>query len=128
GREQIVLIDVRLGKVAMHRLLDKEQHEALARLLLPLPSARLRLDASDPRTPLIEDVMAAEGLKLSELKIKAFREPFFSKGERPALCLPAGLAYEASADERHRRQRKLVLSFDLPRGSYATLIVKRVQQ
>jgi tRNA(Glu) U13 pseudouridine synthase TruD len=30
-------------------------------------------------------------------------------------------------DERHSGRRKLRLHFDLPRGSYATLIVKRLQ-
>ena len=126
--EQLVSIDVRLGKLPMHRLLDDAQRAELTRLLLPLPSARLRLDPSDARAPLIEAILAEDGLQLKELKIKAFREPFFAKGERPALCIPAGLAYQAETDEHHRGQQKLVLSFELPRGSYATLIVKRIQQ
>ena len=29
-------------------------------------------------------------------------------------------------DERHRTRKKLTLRFDLPRGSYATMLVKRV--
>ena len=111
----------------MHRVLDEAQHAVLAGLSLPLPSARLRLDPSDPRVPLLEGVLAKEGLPLNQLKIKAFREPFFSKGERPALCFLTALAYEASADEHHPGQQQLILSFDLPRGSYATLIVKRIQ-
>ncbi len=126
--EQLLPIDLRLGKLPMHCRLDEAQRAELAHLLLPLPSARLRLDSADPRASLVEAVLAEEGLQLGDVKIKAFREPFFSKGERPALCLPAGLAYEASADEHHPRQQKLILSFDLPRGSYATLIVKRIQQ
>jgi tRNA pseudouridine13 synthase len=56
------------------------------------------------------------------------RDTFFAKGSRSALCLPVGLASEARPDERHQGQQKLILSFDLPRGSYATLIVKRIQQ
>jgi tRNA pseudouridine13 synthase len=126
--EQLVRIDLRLGKVPMHRRLDEAQRTQLARFLLPLPSARLKLDPEDPRAPLVEAVLAEEGLALHELKIKAFREPFFAKGERPARCLPAGLTYEASADERSPGRQKLVLAFELPRGSYATLLVKRIQQ
>jgi tRNA pseudouridine13 synthase len=126
--EQLVPIELRLGKAPMHRRLDDAQRRELSRLSLPLPSARLKLDPGDPRAPLIEAVLAEEGLTLHELKIKAFREPFFSKGERSALCLPAGLTYEASSDERSPERQKLVLAFDLPRGSYATLIVKRIQQ
>ena len=41
---------------------------------------------------------------------------------------PRGATYGVDADERHTGQQKLILSFELPRGSYATLIVKRVQQ
>jgi len=52
---------------------------------------------------------------------------FFSRGERPALCLPADLKWESAADENQAGRRKLLLSFDLPRGCYATLLVKRTQ-
>jgi tRNA pseudouridine13 synthase len=71
--------------------------------------------------------MAEEGLDLQEMKIKAFREPFFSRGDRPALCLPVVLRSESLADELNAGRQKLVLRFDLPRGSYATLLVKRLQ-
>ena len=64
---------------------------------------------------------------MKELKIKAFREPFFAKGERPVLCLPARFTHEVHDDELHSGRKKLVLSFELPRGSYATLIVKCIQ-
>jgi tRNA pseudouridine13 synthase len=51
---------------------------------------------------------------------------FFSRGERAALCLPADLKWESAADENQPGRRKLLLSFDLPRGCYATLLVKRI--
>jgi tRNA pseudouridine13 synthase len=124
---QLIPIHLRLGTLPMYRLLDEAQRAELRDLLLPLPSARLHLDPADRRAPLIEAVVAEEGIPLKELKIRAFREPFFAKGERSALCLPANLAEEVGDDEYHSGRRKLVLSFELPRGSYATLIVKRIQ-
>jgi tRNA pseudouridine13 synthase len=126
--EQIVWIHLRLGRVPMHRGLDEAQRTELARLQLPLPSARLKIEASDPRAALIEAVLAEEGFGLHEMKIKGLREPFFSKGDRPALCLPSGLQQTAEPDERHPGCQKLVLDFELPRGCYATLIVKRIQE
>jgi tRNA pseudouridine13 synthase len=125
--EQLISVELRLGRLPMHRRLDETQRAQLRRLLLPLPSARLRLDPEDPRAPLIHATLAQEGISLGELKIKAFREPFFGKGERSALCLPANFANLVENDEAHFGQSKLVLAFDLPRGSYATLIVKRIQ-
>jgi tRNA pseudouridine13 synthase len=110
----------------MHQRLDEEQRRQLISLKLPLPSARLHLDESDPVASVVNAVLAEEGLELSRLKVKGIREMFFSKGERDALCLPEGLASESGQDELHPGREKLVLAFDLPRGCYATLIVKRI--
>jgi tRNA pseudouridine13 synthase len=125
--EQVVPVALRLGTVPMHRSLDEEQRKAFEREQLPLPSARLKLEPGDPHAGLIEGVLAEEGIPLKDLKIKGIREMYFSKGERAALCLPAHLEHEAGADERHPGGQKLLLAFELPRGSYATLILKRIQ-
>ena len=111
----------------MHRNLDESQMNTLRHLLLPLPSARLKIDVTDPRAEIIDEVLADEGFGLSEMKIRGMREPFFSKGEREALLMPAGLSFSIEADDLHPGETKLVLGFDLPRGCYATMIVKRVQ-
>jgi tRNA pseudouridine13 synthase len=124
--EQQLRVRLRLGEVVMHRGLGEEQQRELAALRLPLPSARTHLDANDPRGPLVNEVLAAEGLELGRLKVPGVRELFFSKGERAALCLPGRPEHEEAADERHAGRRKVVLGFDLPRGAYATLLVKRV--
>lgn len=125
--EQLVWARLRRGELPMHGRLDRAQHDELAALVLPLPSARLKIDPSDPRRPGIDAVLAEEGLHLNDLKLKGFREMFFSKGERAALCLPSPLHHEVGDDERHPGRQKLVLAFELPRGCYATLLVKRLQ-
>ena len=66
-------------------------------------------------------------MELHDLQIRGVREMFFSKGERAALCVPAHLTHESAADELHPKRRKLILSFELPRGCYATLLVKATQ-
>jgi tRNA pseudouridine13 synthase len=124
--EQLLPVTLRLGDVPMVRGLDEVQRRALEALWLPLPSARLRLDADDPRAITIDAVLREEGLVLKDLQVKGIRELFFSKGERMALCRPEGLVGEAADDERHRGRQAMTLRFDLPRGSYATLIVKRL--
>jgi tRNA pseudouridine13 synthase len=61
------------------------------------------------------------------MRIRGLRKPFFSKGDRAALCCPANLDFKHLPDDMHAGDEKLELSFELPRGCYATLIVKRVQ-
>ena len=71
-------------------------------------------------------MLAEEGVKLTDLKIKGIRSMFFSKGERAAVCRLIDLHYEIAPGERHPERQKLVLAFQLPRGCYGTVIVKRV--
>jgi tRNA pseudouridine13 synthase len=74
----------------------------------------------------VEEVLKAEGLTLAELKIKGMQKPFFSKGDRPACVRPANLSHAREVDELNKGRAKLVLGFELPKGSYATMLVKRV--
>jgi tRNA pseudouridine13 synthase len=122
---QLVPVRLRLGEVPMHHGLSEEQRRELA-ALLPLPTSRWHPGPEDPRAALAGKVLAEDGLTLEQLKVKGIRELFFSRGERAALCLPERLEYSFAADERHAGRQKLLLAFDLPRGCYATLIVKRI--
>jgi tRNA pseudouridine13 synthase len=126
--EQLRSVTLRLGDVPFHRGLDAEQLRDFATLELPLPSARLKLDETDPRAELVRNVLSQDGLELRQMQIKGIREMFFSRGERAALCVPRQLAHEFAEDERHRGREKLTLCFELPRGCYATLIVKAVME
>ena len=71
-------------------------------------------------------MLAAEGLALRQIRVKYPRDSFFSKGERPAIVRPGNLAHAAAADELNPPRQKLTLDFTLPRGSYATILVRRV--
>lgn len=124
--EQLVSIRLRLGDVPMPRSLEPEQRTALESLRLPLPSPRHGLADDDSRLALLRDVLAEDGVTLEQLRLKGLKELFFSKGDRAALCVPAELRGTFAADERHPDRLKLTLGFDLPRGAYATLIVKRI--
>jgi tRNA pseudouridine13 synthase len=125
--EQLRPVPLRLGALPFPHDLEPVQQEQLSRLVLPLPSARLRLAADDPLAELIQSVLAEEGLQLADMKVKGIREMFFSKGERAALCLPRSLSLAWDADELRPGRDKLTLSFELSRGSYATLLVKAIQ-
>ena len=94
--------------------------------MLPLHSARNHLEDGDPRKPSFDRILKEEELTLEQFKLKGFRAMFFSKGERAAWCFPRDLDARSAKDEEHARKKKLTLRFDLPRGSYATLVVKRV--
>ena len=105
-------------------LTDAERAE-LRRAPLPLPSARLHLEPG-PLKELIDEVLAAEGIELRQVRVKYPRDSFFSKGDRAAVVDLAGLSHDAAPDELQPGRQKLILKFTLPRGSYATILVKRL--
>lgn len=125
---KIAYIRSRFGEMPVPKEMNERTLAEWRSLTLPLPSARLKLDPEAAWAPLIEEVMNEEGLPLEEMKLRGFRKPFFSKGDRPASLFPTDLQFDSEADELHRLKEKLVLRFNLPRGSYATMIVKRLTQ
>jgi tRNA pseudouridine13 synthase len=117
-------VRLKSGDVLFYRDLDGRQRAELFEIELPLPSTRAELD--EKRRLLYERVSAAEGLPLDKMKIRHPRGNFFSKGTRSATLEARAVSHRAEADELYSGKQKLTLSFDLPRGAYATMIVKRV--
>ncbi|QDU22169.1 tRNA pseudouridine(13) synthase TruD [Urbifossiella limnaea] len=122
---ELATVELKLGRVPVPRRAPGGEWETLT---LPLPSARMRPQPGEEWAELAAEVLAAEGLTLPELKVKGLQKPFFSKGDRAGCVRPEGLCHSAGADERNAGRVKLELRFDLPRGSYATMLVKRVTE
>ena len=71
--------------------------------------------------------LRAQGLGLEQLRVPGTPQLFFKHEERPLFALPGKLRVnEPRADELNRGRWKLRLSFTLPPGAYATLVVRRV--
>jgi len=124
--DRLVEVPLRLGPTPFPLELPADVWDAWRTLAIPLPSARLHLAEDDPRLGPINAVLAEEGLTLPDMQVRGVRELFFSKGERAAWFRPDGLRADEGLDELNAGKRRLVLAFDLPRGCYATLVVKRL--
>jgi tRNA pseudouridine13 synthase len=129
---QLIDVPLKLGPAPFFHDLDRETAERFQKAQLPLPSARLHLDASNPaQAPvlaLIVEVLGEFGLELRQLRVKYPRDSFFSKGQRAVSVAVGNLAAEAEDDDLYPGRKKLALRFDLPRGSYATILVKRLTE
>ncbi len=121
------VFDVELGpdKVAFFHALPEQRAAELQAVQVPLPSAREKLP-DGPLKTLYDQTLSALGLEMRMLRVKYPRDSFFSRGQRAAICSPLELHAEPGPDELYAAKRKLSLSFELPRGSYATILVKRL--
>jgi len=126
GEANLTPVELKLGPVPAPLRVPDEHRSAWETLTLPLPSARVKPDPGVAWLPIVDAVLKEEGLTLAELKVKGMQKPFFSKGDRACCVRPENLSSASDADELNKGRVKLALRFDLPRGSYATMVVKRV--
>ncbi len=72
-------------------------------------------------------ILAREKLSLDRLVVPKLNAFHFKHEERPLFVVPGKLrASEPKEDEENRGRLKVVLSFTLPPGAYATLVVRRL--
>ncbi|MCA9062337.1 MAG: tRNA pseudouridine(13) synthase TruD [Planctomycetaceae bacterium] len=105
-----------------------EQREVvlpLMNLRIPLPSARISLPEG-PVGEVMQQVLADEGFSLRDLKIRQPRDRFFSRGQRDAFLFPTFGAVLSLSDELNPGRRCVTFQFTLPRGSYATIVIRRL--
>ncbi|MBI4564043.1 MAG: tRNA pseudouridine(13) synthase TruD [Planctomycetes bacterium] len=125
--DQLSSVRLKSGTLPFYRSLDPSQRTELGRLEIPLPSARERLEDACMKIR-VERVLGEFGLEWSALRIRHPKDSYFSRGRRPATFAPAALTHEASSDELYPSRRKLALRFELPRGAYATILIKRLTE
>jgi tRNA pseudouridine13 synthase len=122
---ELVPVDLKIGRFAFPRGMQPERVAALRATSLPLPSAR----TPQPQGPLgevLERVLAPRRLAWNDLRIRHLKDVFLSKGSRACLFFPGRLEVETRDDELHPGRQALRLAFELPKGSYATILVKRI--
>ncbi len=76
-------------------------------------------------------VLSREGVGIEEFNIKKETENFFKSYERNVIVKPAGFdmslpEIDELNDNGKNNRFKVTLSFSLPKGSYATVVTKRV--
>ncbi len=116
-----------VGTFLFYEELAPKQHRYLKKLIIPAPGPGARF-TSDRVASITDSVLAREGLELTGLKLQLrMHGLFFKPYERKALVSPSGLNLSSpEPDDLYPGRKKLRLSFFLPSGSYATIIIKRL--
>lgn len=125
--EHLHIVDLKTAPVVFHDQLPVAEAAAFLATELPLPSVRSKHE-SEPFQDLLTTLLQPHGLALSELRVKYPRDSFFSKGSRAAIVFPSQPTHSVTEDDRYPKRWKMDLAFDLPRGSYATILIKRLTE
>ncbi len=96
---------------------------------LAIPTPGPHLAAGDPAgTPLMRRILAEEGITPAELALRPLRTAFLKSTLRPAWVTPTHLRWEWHPPEAAAGGERVALhlTFSLPPGSYATMVLRGV--
>ncbi|MCX5703522.1 MAG: tRNA pseudouridine(13) synthase TruD [Candidatus Omnitrophica bacterium] len=113
------------GEYLFYAHLDEKDYRYFRDLDIPSPGAK-----PETKDELIKSlylqVLEAHRIKNSMFNKMKVRQAFFKSIPRLAIVKPQGLTFDFLDDELYPGKKKLELKFSLPRGSFATMFVKRL--
>lgn len=115
------------GLLVFFRTLPDDVKKRFENIELPMPSARAEFSEDTLREKL-EAAAGTLGLKLDDMRIRHPKSEYFSKGTRSILLFPKNVEAQDFPDEVYRKKFAARIAFELPRGSYATMVVKRLTE
>ncbi|MGE5484704.1 MAG: tRNA pseudouridine(13) synthase TruD [Ignavibacteriales bacterium] len=114
------------GAYLFYRNIPQAALDRLQRLNIPLPAAGARFD-DETAGAVYARVLEERGIHPGRFNVRRLRQAFFRPAPRQVIVFPARLAVSEPADDELNPGRKRVLvTFFLPRGSYGTMLVKRL--
>ena len=117
-------VDYVAGRHVFYDSLTRKDHDRLAELTIPLmtPSQKFEGEIGEHVTRILKE----DKVEPRHFRLKKLGKTFFGKGQRAAIIAPGRFKSKADNDDINKGKKKLTLSFDLPKGSYATVMVKRL--
>ncbi len=127
-KKKLYSIPYSLGSLAFYKNMDEEE---MKRILDTFKTISEEIKPNDFELEVINRVLEKEGIIIEEFNIKKDTGNFFKVHERSVLLKPLSfIISEPSIDEINDRGKnnrfKIKLEFSLPKGSYATMITKRL--
>lgn len=105
--------------------LKESQSGYFETLTLATASAKAKMPESVSQD-IYEEVLKENSIKPPLFNMRTLRQAFFKSTLRAALVKPSAFSCELFDDELYKNKQKLLLTFTLPRGSYATMFLKRI--
>ncbi len=73
-----------------------------------------------------ENLLIKRGVKRSMFNLRKIRKAYFKSNQRSVIEFPKNLSFSFEDDELYNSKLKLIISFELPAGSYATMLIKQL--
>ncbi len=128
NKKSLYSISYNIGTLLFYKNLSEEE---IKKIPLSFKTISEDIKPSNAEKGIISKVLFKEGLSIQDFGVKKNTGNFFKVHERKVMLKPENFSIsEPQIDEINDRGRKntfkIKLSFSLPKGSYATIITKRI--
>ncbi len=96
--------------------------------MIPIIGSKTKLENYPESKDIVEKIMKRENNQLSDFVIKDIMFLSTRGGERKSIIRPDNLSYSIGNDDMNKDKLKLILDFELPKGSYATVFVNYIMK
>jgi len=129
GKERLYDIDYNIGSLVFYKKIIDAELKKIPATFQTISSSIEFL--SDFEKEIIKSVLSKEKIGLMDLDIKEETGNFFKTRERDVILKPdefkiSEIEIDEVNDRENKNNYKIILSFILPKGSYATIITKRL--
>lgn len=123
----IIKIPYLLGDFVFYQSASRETLAILKNLSIPFMTHKAQFPDKET-ADIFSGILKTEGMGQADFRIRGMAKTYFRKGQRQAIIFPESLSVKGiEKDELAKSQRlKAILEFQLPRGAYATIIIKRL--
>ncbi|MGC8795772.1 tRNA pseudouridine(13) synthase TruD [Thermodesulfovibrio sp.] len=112
------------GKYIFFDEIDDKNFEYFKNLEIPLASSKTEISDTVVKE-IYNEILSERQIRPAQFNLKKIRQSFFKSVLRVVLVIPK-IQYKIEDDEVYQGKKKLILGFILPRGSYATMVIKRI--
>ncbi len=129
GKERLYNIDYNIGSLLFYKkLIDTEIKKIPVTFQTISSSMKF---SSEFEEEIIKNVLSKENINLKDLDIEKETGNFFKTRKREVIIKPqdfniSDIEIDEINDKGNKKRFKIILSFILPKGSYATIITKRL--
>jgi len=123
--DRLFEISCRTGALLQYDELTPEDLTFLSGLQIPTPAADMPPMPGDTGT-ILSRILFERGVRLSKFRLPEITQAYFATFLRPAIVIPEELHWEEGPDNLFPERQMLTLEFFLPRGSFATMLIKSI--
>ena len=119
-------VKYKAGSLAFYHEIRPDVLERWSSEMLPLPGPATKLDEYELAQSVL-DVLKDEGIQLNQLTLPGLTRTGFKASHRPLLMWPKDFnCSDPEPDDLNEHAQKVVLKFQLGRGSFATIVTRRL--